>query len=142
MLARVQEDRYLELSGRALEPADALAFVGDPEAGGEVLFVGTVRGSAEEGAVTGLDYEAYEELALRRMGEIADEVFAKWPVRKAYLAHRTGRAHVGEPTVLVAVSCPHRAEAFEAARHAIDRIKEHVPIWKKELLAQGEARWR
>jgi molybdopterin synthase catalytic subunit len=124
-----------------LDPAEALAFVVDPSAGGTVLFSGTVRNHSDSGPVTGLSYEAWEERAVERLEAIGDELFARWRVCRAALLHRTGELAVGEVSVLVCCSAPHRAEAFEAARHGIERIKQDVPIWKKEALSTGEAHW-
>jgi molybdopterin synthase catalytic subunit len=129
------------VGGDAVDPQIALAFVTDDSAGGTCLFLGTVRDHSDAGAVTGLDYEAWDELAERRLREIADEMLERWPVRKVALLHRTGRLAIGEVSVAVACSAPHRAEAFEACRHGIERIKEDVPIWKKESLETGDARW-
>jgi molybdopterin synthase catalytic subunit len=133
LLVRVTED--------PLDPSEALAFAADPGAGGTVLFSGTVRDHSDAGDVTGLDYEAWEDRAGDLLGAIGDDLFAAWPVRKVALLHRVGRLAVGEISVLVCCSAPHRAEAFEAARHGIERIKKDVPIWKKEGLASGEAHW-
>jgi molybdopterin synthase catalytic subunit len=120
---------------------EATTFVADPRAGGTCVFVGTVRDHSDEGSVTGLTYEAWDELAVARLGEIAEEMFQRWPVRRVALLHRTGQLAVGEASVVVACSAPHRAEAFEACRHGIERLKKDVPIWKKEALETGEARW-
>jgi len=91
--------------------------------------------------VSGLRYEAYDDLALARLREIADEMHERWPLRKVCLLHRTGELAIGEASVVVAVSAAHRAEAFEACRHGIERLKDDVPIWKKEQLTSGEAHW-
>ena len=120
---------------------DAVAFVGDPAAGGTCVFVGTVRNHSAEGDVTGLTYEAWEELAVARLEELGSEMFERWPLRRVALLHRTGALAVGEASVVVACSAPHRADAFEACRHGIERLKEDVPIWKKEALVSGEAHW-
>src|SRR5262245_39169735 len=133
MLVRLTED--------PLEPAEALTFVADPGAGGTVLFSGTVRDHSIAGDVTGLDYEAWGEMAETRLTAIGEEILERWPVLKVAILHRTGRLEVGEISVLVCCSAPHRAEAFEAARHGIERIKEDVPIWKKESLTSGESQW-
>ncbi|HXF56727.1 MAG TPA: molybdenum cofactor biosynthesis protein MoaE [Actinomycetota bacterium] len=133
LLVRVTDD--------SLDPLEALAFVSDPGSGGTVLFAGTVRDHSDAGQVTALDYEAWREMAEARLLEIGEELLERWPVRRAALLHRTGRLGVGEVSVLVCCSAPHRGEAFEAARHAIERLKVDVPIWKKELLADGESRW-
>jgi molybdopterin synthase catalytic subunit len=106
--------------------------VRDPHCGGVVLFLGTVRDLTGEEVTVYLDYEAYPPMAEKKMAEIADDVKARWPVGKVAMIHRLGRLYVGEVSVAVAVSAPHRAEAFEACRYAIDRLKELVPIWKKD----------
>jgi molybdopterin synthase catalytic subunit len=120
---------------------EALAAVADPGAGGTCVFMGTVRDHSEAGDVTGLRYEAWEELAVTRLQELADELAEKWPVKKVAILHRTGDLSVGEASVVIACSAPHRADAFEACRHGIERLKEDVPIWKKEELTSGEAHW-
>ena len=135
-------DRLLvRITADPLSVDEALAHVADPAAGGTCVFVGTVRDRSDQGAVTGLTYEAWVDLAEARFRELADEVFAGWPVCRVALVHRTGELGIGEISVVVAVSAPHRPEAFEACRHAIERLKHDVPIWKKEALAEGDAHW-
>jgi len=129
------------LTSDPLDPARALELVSDAAAGGTCVFVGTVRGHSDAGHVTGLRYESYEELAETRLREIAAELFQRWPVCRAALHHRTGDLDVGEISVIVACSTPHRADAFEACRHGIERIKSDVPIWKQERLTTGDAHW-
>jgi molybdopterin synthase catalytic subunit len=119
----------------------ALAAVADPGAGGTCVFVGTVRNHSDQGEVTGLTYEAWDDLAMLRLTEIGEELFQTWRLRRVALLHRTGELEVGEASVVVAVSAAHRAEAFEACRQAIERLKQDVPIWKKEGLRSGEAHW-
>ena len=113
----------------------------DPAAGGTVLFAGTVRDHSAAGGVTGLDYEAWEERGISTLAAIGDELFERWPIRRAVLWHRTGHLDVGEVSVIVCCSAPHRGDAFEAARHGIERIKHEAPIWKKESLVEGEPHW-
>lgn len=137
----MRDGLLVEITAEPLDPAEALAFVGDPGAGGTCLFVGTVRDRSDAGAVTGLRYEAWEDLALRRLRELGAELLDRWPLRTVALLHRTGDLAIGEVSVVVACSAPHRVEAFEACRYAIDRLKGDVPIWKKEFLASGEACW-
>jgi molybdopterin synthase catalytic subunit len=120
---------------------EAAAFVADPASGAICVFAGTVRNHSDAGDVRGLIYEAWEELAERRLREVAGEMCSMWPVRKVALLHRTGALAVGETSVVVACSASHRAEAFDACRHGIERLKQDVPIWKKEGLATGEAHW-
>ena len=112
-----------------------------PGCGAVALFLGTVRDLTDGRVTVALDYEAYPGMAEKKMAEIEQETRDRWPVGEVALVHRLGRLDVGEVSVAVAVSCPHRAEAFEACRHAIDRLKEVVPIWKKENWADGTTEW-
>jgi len=137
----VAERSLVRVTGSTLDSAEALAFVADPGSGGTVLFAGTVRDHSDAGDVTGLTYEAWEERALAQLEAIAAEMLERWPLRRVALLHRVGELEIGETSVLVCCSAPHRAEAFEAARHGIERIKEDVPIWKKERLLTGDAHW-
>jgi len=124
-----------------IDPARVLALVSDREAGGAVLFLGTIRRKSAGKTVEGLTYEVYRGMAERRMQEIEDRVRKKWPVVKIAMAHRYGPLKVGEVSVAVAVSCKHRAEAFEACRYAIDTIKGTLPMWKKERFRGGTQVW-
>ena len=115
--------------------------VADPAAGAVCIFTGTVRDHSDSGSVTGLTYEAWHHLAEQRLAELAAEILDRWPARRVAIVHRVGELTVGEASVLVAVSAAHRAEAFEACRHGIERLKQEVPIWKKEGLVSGDAHW-
>ncbi|MFH1006387.1 MAG: molybdenum cofactor biosynthesis protein MoaE [Candidatus Latescibacterota bacterium] len=128
--------------------SSVLEAVEDETSGAVVTFVGRVRNHANGKRVVALEYEAHETMAERKLAEIGAEILQKWthgadgafaPIRTA-IVHRVGHVKVGEASVVIAVSAPHRAEAFEACRYAIDRIKEIVPIWKKEIYEEGE-RW-
>ena len=135
-------DRLLvRITPEPLSVDEALTFVADPGAGGTCVFLGTVRDHSREGEVTGLSYEAWDELAAHRLSEIADELFDRWTLRKVAILHRTGDLAVGETSVIVAASAPHRPEAFDACRQGIERLKADVPIWKKEALVTGDAHW-
>jgi molybdopterin synthase catalytic subunit len=112
-----------------------------PGCGAVVTFLGTVRDLTGERVTTALDYEAYPEMARQKMAEIEGDTRARWPVGDMMVVHRLGHLAVGEISVAVAVSCPHRGQAFEACRYAIDRLKELVPIWKKENWADGTGEW-
>ena len=112
-----------------------------PDCGAVVTFLGTVRDLTGDQVTVALDYEAYPAMAEKKMAEIEQDTCTRWPVGAIALVHRLGHLDVGEVSVAVAVSCPHRAEAFEACRHAIDRLKELVPIWKKENWADGRTEW-
>jgi len=120
------------LTREPIDHASLLESVCDPHCGGVVLFLGTVRDLTGEEVTVFLDYNAYPPMAEKKMAEVADDVKARWPVGKIAMVHRLGRLYVGDVSVAVAVSAPHRAEAFEACRYAIDRLKELVPIWKKD----------
>jgi molybdopterin synthase catalytic subunit len=140
-MSAVSEPVLISLSTEPLSVEDALTFIADPGAGGSCLFIGTVRDRSDAGDVTGLHYEAWDDLATERLGEIAAEMRDRWPLRRVAILHRTGDLAVGEASVVVACSAPHRAEAFEACRHGIERLKQDVPIWKKERLVSGDAQW-
>ena len=112
-----------------------------PGCGAVVTFLGTVRDLTGGRVTTALDYEAYPGMAEKKMAEIERDTRARWPVGEIAMVHRTGHLGVGEVSVAVAVSCPHRAEAFEACRYAIDRVKQVVPIWKKENWSDGRTEW-
>lgn len=123
------------------EPLDARAverLVAHPGAGAIVTFVGTVRDQARGKRVQYLEYEAYTEAAEEAFAQIADEIAQRWPVLGVAIHHRTGRVEIGEASVVIAVSSAHRAEAFEACRYAIERLKQVAPIWKKEVYEDGE----
>ena len=134
-------DSLTRITSQSLSVDEALAFVGDPAAGGTCVFVGTVRDHSAAGDVTGLRYEAWNELAEKRLEELATELTITWELRKVAILHRIGDLSVGEASVIIAVSAAHRPEAFQACRHAIERLKEDVPIWKKEALTSGDAHW-
>jgi len=137
----VREDLLIRITVDPLDAGEAIAFVSDPGAGATCVFLGAVRDHSEAGEVTGLSYEAWDEMAQKRLEELARELTATWPLRKVALLHRTGDLAIGEVSVVVACSAPHRSEAFEACRHGIERLKEDVPIWKKEHLVAGTSRW-
>ena len=112
-----------------------------PDAGAVVLFLGTVRNNTDGRAVKGLEYEAYPPMAEKKMAEIAQEVSEKWGLDRVAMIHRVGKLEIGEVSVAVAVASPHRKAAFEAGQYAMDRLKQIVPIWKREVWADGEAEW-
>ena len=120
------------------EPIDLAALQATTPADGALcLFVGVVRDHNRGRTVLRLEYEAYEEMALPLMEEIAAEARRRWPITQLRMVHRLGSLTVGEPSVAVAVASPHRDEAFAACRYAIDTLKATVPIWKKEFYADG-----
>ncbi|RFM24509.1 MAG: molybdenum cofactor biosynthesis protein MoaE [Candidatus Thermochlorobacter aerophilum] len=129
----------LRLTNEPIAIYEVLNAVRAPECGGLSLFVGTVRNhSGGRGNVLWLEYEAYESMALKKMREIAASVKQLYPVRKIAMVHRVGRLEIGDDAVAIAVSTPHRREAFAACKFVIDAVKATVPIWKKEVFADGE----
>ncbi len=107
-----------------------------------VTFQGVVRRDRTgQGEIDHLLYEAYEPMAQKEMARILREMKARWPRTQAVLQHRVGRVNVGETSVFIAVSSPRRAQAFEACRYAMDRIKTAVPLWKKDVYTNGGSRW-
>jgi molybdopterin synthase catalytic subunit len=123
------------------EPIDVATLereVADPAAGAIVSFTGTTRRDNAGRVVLRLEYEAYEPMALSEMRKLASEAIARWKIVRIAIAHRVGVVEIGETSVAIAVSAAHRGEAFEACRFAIDRLKEVVPIWKKEHFEGGE----
>jgi len=125
---------WVALTAERLPVDDATSWAATPSSGAIVTFSGVVRDHSDgRSGVTGLTYEAYESEALRRLSEVAAEVRRRWPViERLALLHRTGDLRLSEVSVVVVASAPHRPEAFEAARFAIDTLKETVPIWKRE----------
>jgi molybdopterin synthase catalytic subunit len=140
-MGRVREDLLVRITEEPIGADEATAFVADPGAGGTCVFIGTVRDHSGAGEVTGLTYEAWLELAERRLEELGEELLSRWTLRRVALVHRVGELSVGDASVVIAVSAEHRAEAFEACRRAIERLKQDVPIWKKEHLVTGESAW-
>lgn len=120
------------LDARAVE-----ALVASDDSGAMVTFIGTVRDHARGMAVTRLDYEAYVPAAEKMLARIGTEIGDRWPGVRTAIHHRTGELSPGEASVVIACACAHRGDAFEAARYAIERIKQIVPIWKKEHYADG-----
>jgi molybdopterin synthase catalytic subunit len=134
--------RAARLTRARIAPAKLLRSAGDAGAGATVLFLGTVRDSSEAGRVDKIEYEAYEPMAEKSLAQAEEEVRRRWPDTKhVKIVHRVGGLSVGEISVAVVVSSAHRAEAFEACRHAIERVKHDVPIWKREKLANGKEVW-
>ncbi len=133
-----QEDHLYVVTEDSLSLDTLLGEVSHPGAGAVVLFLGVVRDNNEDRSVTYLEYEAHEAAAKASMRQIGEQAESRWPGVRVAAAHRTGRLEIGEASVLVAASAPHRSEAFEAARYMIDTLKAETPIWKKEVFEGGE----
>jgi molybdopterin synthase catalytic subunit len=134
---------WIEFLATPLDTTRAIAFVAAPKAGGIDVFLGTTRCETASGgqALLALDYEAYEDMALQQMHELAHLAREKYPIMKIAMLHRIGRVAIAEPSVVIAVSCPHRGQAFDACRFLIDELKKQVTIWKREVWADGSTSW-
>ena len=134
---------WIDILPTPLDSARAIAFVAAPEAGGIDVFLGTTRSekSSDGRELIALEYEAYHEMALQQMHDLARVARGKHPVAKIAMLHRIGRVAIAEPSVVIAVSCPHRGQAFDACRLLIDELKKQVTIWKKEIWADGSTSW-
>lgn len=124
-----------------IDPAAVLADVGDDEDGATVLFLGVVRNHADGRAVRGMAYDAYDDMAAGVLEEIAKEAAARLGTDRVTVLHRVGELAVGDVSVAIAVSSPHRAQAYEASRYVIEEIKKRLPVWKKEHYVDGESTW-
>lgn len=129
------------LTDRPLDATALLAEVAAEDCGGTALFLGTVRSSAEDGDVEGIEYSAYPAMAEAEFDRLVAEARSRWPKARVALRHRTGFVRTGEPSVAIAVACPHRAETFDVCRYLIEETKKRVPVWKKEKLRSGSERW-
>jgi molybdopterin synthase catalytic subunit len=109
-----------------------------PQSGGIDVFIGTVRDATKGKQVIRLEFEAYKSMAIKEMEKLVEQAFNKWPVQKILIHHRVGVLQIGEIPVIIVVSAAHRDAAFEACRYLIDTLKQTVPIWKKEIFADGE----
>lgn len=132
------ENIDIQLYNHPIAAEEVESFVTHPSCGGIVSFIGTVRDSTAGKEVLHLAFEAYEPMAIKEMRKIAEQMMSKWPAKKVSIHHRVGQLSIGEVAVVIAVSCPHRANAFAACQFAIDTLKETVPIWKKEVFRDGE----
>ncbi|RLS56382.1 MAG: molybdenum cofactor biosynthesis protein MoaE [Planctomycetota bacterium] len=132
---------HLELTHAPIDHRTVVESVRTNLAGAVVLFLGTVRELTEGKHTTALEYEAYPEMAMKQLGMLVDQAATRWPIQKAAIVHRLGHLDLGEVAVAVAVSTPHRREAFESGQWIMDQIKEVVPIWKKENWADGTTEW-
>ena len=131
----------IELTDQAIDAPALLAEVGSTSAGAVVLFVGTTRRVTGERVTASLDYECYPEMARHKLAELEAEARRRWPLAGCGIVHRLGHLEPGEASVAIAVSAPHRQDAFEAGQWLIDTLKQVVPIWKKENWADGTCEW-
>ncbi|HXZ13310.1 MAG TPA: molybdopterin converting factor subunit 1 [Candidatus Sulfotelmatobacter sp.] len=134
--AAVTEDLF-QIVREPIPAGELVESLKAPEDGALVVFDGFARNNFKGRRTLHLEYEAYEPMALAKMREIGAQIRAKFPVHRMLIIHRLGRIEIGETSVLIAVSSPHRSAAFDACRYAIDTLKSAVPIWKKEFFAGG-----
>jgi molybdopterin synthase catalytic subunit len=134
--------KLYEVTTETLSVDEVVSRLGDPAIGAVIAFVGVVRGVTNGREVLYLEYEAYPEMAEGMLRQIGDEIRERWEtIRDVAIVHRLGRLEIGEISVVIALSAAHRPEVFDAVHYAIDRLKEIVPIWKKEVWTDG-AEWR
>ena len=131
----------IELTREPIDAAALLEHVNSPQAGAVVLFLGTVRELTGTRRTIALDYEGYPEMAKKKLSELEAEARARWPIIECALMHRLGHLELAETSVAIAVSTPHRHDAFAAGKWLIDTLKEIVPIWKKENWVDGSTEW-
>jgi molybdopterin synthase catalytic subunit len=129
------------LTHSPIDPSTILAQVASNEAGAVVLFLGTTREFTKGRQTASLDYECYPQMAEAKLAELEAQAREKWPLIHVSIVHRLGRLGLGEASIAIAVSSPHRQAAFEAGKWLIDTIKEDVPIWKQENWADGTSEW-
>ena len=134
--------KLFEIRMETISVDEVVTRLADPAIGAVATFVGVVRGETDGREVHHLEYESYPQMAEDKLRQIGDEMRARWEtIHEVAIVHRVGRLPVGETAVVIAISAAHRSELFDALRYAIDRLKEVVPIWKKEVWADGEE-WR
>ncbi len=133
---------WVQLQGESIEAGPVVSFITDPDAGGIAVFLGTTRAEMADGkSLVALDYDAYAEMAVKQMEDLAARARERWPICRLAILHRIGRVNLAEPSVIIGVSTGHRAEAFEACRWIIDTLKAEVAIWKKEIWEDGTSSW-
>ena len=131
----------IQLIQKPIDTRQVLESVSSNDAGAVVLFLGTTREFTHGRRTTSLDYECYPEMAEKKLAELEAEARRRWPLTGCMVVHRLGHLELGEASIAIAVSSPHRQVAFEAGKWLIDTIKEVVPIWKRENWADGTSEW-
>ncbi len=128
----------IEITAHKIDVQGIISSVYHPQAGGIDVFIGITRNTTSSKKVLKLEFESHKSMAIKELGKIVDNAKNKWDIKSASISHRIGIVEIGEEAVVIAVACPHRADAFEACRYIIDTLKETVPIWKKEVFEDGE----
>ena len=143
LAGRANMGDWIDILLDELDIKTAIESVSHPDAGGIDVFIGVTRSEKRADGVEllALDYEAYNEMAVEQMKTLLEAAKATWPICRAAILHRVGRVAIGQASVVIVVSCPHRGQAFEACRYLIDELKKSVTIWKKEVWADSTANW-
>lgn len=128
----------IEITQEKINVSKIISEVNHPEAGGIDVFIGTTRNTTSKKKVVRLEFESHVSMAKKELLKILDNAKAKWDIKRVVVSHRIGVVAIGEEAVVIAVSCPHRKDAFEACRYIIDTLKQTVPIWKKEVFEDGD----
>lgn len=129
---------YVHITNSPIDTQMVIDLVKTDSSGAVNVFIGTVRNSTKNKEVVGLEFESYESMAIKEIDKIISAAKKRWPVNEMAIYHRVGSLAIGDVPVVIAVSTPHRRQGFEACQFAIDTLKETVPIWKKEIFADGE----
>lgn len=137
----MKKKQWIDLQHEKLDTDAVVRFLQTPTAGGIDIFLGTTRQWTDGRETTHLAYECYPSMALKEMQRLADKACERWPVEKVCLLHRLGVVEVSEASVIIGVATPHRVDAFAACRFLIDTLKKQVPIWKREVFADGSTEW-
>ena len=131
----------ISITSKPIDATTVINSVANSNAGATLLFLGTTREFTGDKQTTSLEYECYEEMALAKLNELRDTAMKQWPLTGCTIVHRIGNVDIGETSVAIAVSSPHRIDGFTAGKWLIDTLKEVVPIWKKELWSDGTSEW-
>jgi molybdopterin synthase catalytic subunit len=131
----------ISITDKPIDSTAVLASVSDPDCGANVLFVGTTRRMTGQRETTRLEYECYESMAVSKMESLVALAHEQWPIAKVSIVHRVGVVEIETASIAVAVSSPHRSASFEAASWLLERLKQEVPVWKREIWADGQEEW-
>jgi len=139
----MESSDWIQLHDEPIDVGPVVEFVSATAVGGIDVFLGTTRDETDANGrkLVALDYEAYAPMALKQMKDLAAGARSRWPIVRLAILHRIGRVELARPSVIIAVSTPHRGEAFEACRWIIDTLKAAVPIWKREVWEDGSGTW-
>ncbi|MDP7281181.1 MAG: molybdenum cofactor biosynthesis protein MoaE, partial [Candidatus Poribacteria bacterium] len=134
-------ENLFKITEDSIVAQDVIDPIQSDNAGAVITFLGTVRNNTHGRVTSYLEYEAYAPMAEKKMAEVAGDVREKWGIERVAIIHRIGKLEIGEVSVAVGVASPHRKDGFEACKYAMDRLKQIVPIWKREVWADGEEEW-